>query len=93
MSTDSFTLPAIGRRLRAVAEQSNEIDERMTGPDYHAVTLRLYDEDRALQELGLAIWPRTAEDVAVQLGLLFLDLGRITAFELAANEQERHREA
>lgn len=82
-----LSLTAIGVRLRDVATKQAEIESRndeaeWTSPKLQRLLNWTSSEQDALRRLGLVMDPRSRQDVAVQLGLVFAELVEITTFEL-----------
>jgi hypothetical protein len=88
--TGAFTLPAIGQRLHVLGDlndrlgrQQSKASERSTKFRQAGAAMRMVlDEEMALQSLALSMQPKTLQDAAVSLGVLFLAVNRLSHIDL-----------
>jgi hypothetical protein len=88
--TGAFTLPAIGQRLRVLGDLNERVGRQQSKASEQSAEFRqagaamrlILDEEMALQSLALSMQPKTLQDAAVSLGVLFLAVNRLSHIDL-----------
>jgi hypothetical protein len=75
---------AIGHRLHELAEKHHAADSR----NAEAEMALLLSEETFLRDLALEMRPKTLEDAAVQIGVLFVELGHLSECETSLEDYE-----
>jgi hypothetical protein len=81
---NTSTIAIIGRRLHELAEKHHAADTRNAESEMDLI----FNEEIFLRNLVLAMRPKSLEDAAVQLGVLFVELSHMTDSETTLEDYE-----